>query len=155
MVGKIYMISDMVIESNSREETYEVGVQLGKKAVPGQVYCIYGDLGVGKTIISQGVAAGLGIKDVVNSPTFTIVKEYDEGRLPLYHFDVYRIGDVDEMDEIGYNEMVYGDGISLIEWANLIEEILPDDHTRIVIEKDLDKGLDYRRITIEERHADR
>lgn len=155
MVGKIYMISDMVIESNSREETYEVGVQLGKKAVPGQVYCIYGDLGVGKTIISQGVAAGLGIKDVVNSPTFTIVKEYDEGRLPLYHFDVYRIGDVDEMDEIGYNEMVYGDGVSLIEWANLIEEILPDDHTRIVIEKDLDKGLDYRRITIEERHADR
>ena len=115
-------------------------------------YCIYGDLGVGKTIISQGVAAGLGITEVVNSPTFTIVKEYDEGRLPLYHFDVYRIGDVDEMDEIGYNEMVYGDGVCLIEWANLIEEILPDTYTRIDIEKDLSKGLDYRRITIEERH---
>ena len=113
---------------------------------------IYGDLGVGKTIISQGVAAGLGITEVVNSPTFTIVKEYDEGRLPLYHFDVYRIGDVDEMDEIGYNEMVYGDGVCLIEWANLIEEILPDTYTRIDIEKDLSKGLDYRRITIEERH---
>ena len=97
----------MVIESNSKEETYNAGVQLGQNAVPGQVYCIYGDLGVGKTIISQGVAAGLGITEVVNSPTFTIVKEYDEGRLPLYHFDVYRIGDVDEMDEIGYNEMVY------------------------------------------------
>ena len=127
-------------------------MQLGQNAAPGQVYCIYGDLGVGKTIISQGVAAGLGITEVVNSPTFTIVKEYDEGRLPLYHFDVYRIGDVDEMDEIGYNEMVYGDGVCLIEWANLIEEILPGTYTRIDIEKDLSKGLDYRRITIEERH---
>ena len=127
-------------------------MQLGQNAAPGQVYCIYGDLGVGKTIISQGVAAGLGITEVVNSPTFTIVKEYDEGRLPLYHFDVYRIGDVDEMDEIGYNEMVYGDGVCLIEWANLIEEILPGTYTRINIEKDLSKGLDYRRITIEERH---
>ena len=127
-------------------------MRLGQNAAPGQVYCIYGDLGVGKTIISQGVAAGLGITEVVNSPTFTIVKEYDEGRLPLYHFDVYRIGDVDEMDEIGYNEMVYGDGVCLIEWANLIEEILPDTYTRIDIEKDLSKGLDYRRITIEERH---
>lgn len=142
----------MVIESNSKEETYNAGVQLGQNAAPGQVYCIYGDLGVGKTIISQGVAAGLGITEVVNSPTFTIVKEYDEGRLPLYHFDVYRIGDVDEMDEIGYNEMVYGDGVCLIEWANLIEEILPGIYTRINIEKDLSKGLDYRRITIEERH---
>ena len=119
------------------------------------MYCIYGDLGVGKTIISQGVATGLGITEVVNSPTFTIVKEYDEGRLPLYHFDVYRIGDVDEMDEVGYNEMIYGEGVCLIEWANLIEEILPDDYTRIDIEKDLNKGLDYRRITIEERHAHR
>ena len=134
------------------KETYNAGVQLGQNAAPGQVYCIYGDLGVGKTIISQGVAAGLGITEVVNSPTFTIVKEYDEGRLPLYHFDVYRIGDVDEMDEIGYNEMVYGDGVCLIEWANLIEEILPGTYTRINIEKDLSKGLDYRRITIEERH---
>lgn len=148
-------IEEVVIDSNSREETYNVGVQLGRDAVPGQVYCIYGDLGVGKTIISQGVAAGLGITEVVNSPTFTIVKEYDEGRLPLYHFDVYRIGDVDEMDEIGYNEMVYGEGVCLIEWANLIEEILPDDYTRIDIEKDLEKGVDYRRITIEERHAHR
>lgn len=83
------------------------------------------------------------------------MKEYDEGRLPLYHFDVYRIGDVDEMDEVGYNEMIYGEGVCLIEWANLIEEILPDDYTRIDIEKDLNKGLDYRRITIEERHAHR
>ena len=138
----------MVIESNSREETYKVGIQLGKDAVPGQVYCIYGDLGVGKTIISQGVAAGLGITEVVNSPTFTIVKEYDEGRLPLYHFDVYRIGDIEEMEEIGYDDYFFGEGICLIEWAELIEEILPEDRISITIEKDLSKGFDYRRITI-------
>lgn len=107
-------------------------------------------LGVGKTIFSQGFAKGLGVDDIVNSPTFTIVKEYDNGRLPLYHFDVYRIGDVDEMEEIGYNEMVYGDGVCLIEWANLIEEILPDHYQKITIEKDLEKGTDYRKITIEE-----
>ena len=145
----------MIIESNSREETYKVGIQLGKDAVSGQVYCIYGDLGVGKTIISQGVAEGLGIDEPVNRPTSTIVQQYEEGRLPLYHFDVYRIGDISEMDEVGYNEMIYGEGVCLIEWANLIEEILPDDYTRIDIEKDLNKGLDYRRITIEERHAHR
>ena len=143
----------MIIESNSREETYKVGIQLGKDAVSGQVYCIYGDLGVGKTIISQGVAAGLGITEVVNSPTFTIVKEYDEGRLPLYHFDVYRIGDVEEMDEIGYEDYFYGDGVCLIEWANLIEEILPEKYTEIRIEKDLEKGFDYRKITVTEVEA--
>ena len=121
-----------------------------EQAVPGQVFCFFGDLGVGKTIFSQGFAKGLGVDDIVNSPTFTIVKEYDNGRLPLYHFDVYRIGDVDEMEEIGYNEMVYGDGVCLIEWANLIEEILPDHYQKITIEKDLEKGTDYRKITIEE-----
>lgn len=138
----------MIIETNSREETYSAGVKLGEMAQAGQVYCIYGDLGVGKTILSQGIASGLGITEVVNSPTFTIVKQYDGGRLTLYHFDVYRIGDVDEMDEIGYNEMVYGDGVCLIEWANLIEDILPESYTRIDIDKDLQKGVDYRKITI-------
>lgn len=140
----------IVKESNSREDTYGIGQELGEQAVPGQVFCFFGDLGVGKTIFSQGFAKGLGVDDIVNSPTFTIVKEYDDGRLPLYHFDVYRIGDVDEMEEIGYNEMVYGDGVCLIEWANLIEEILPDHYQKITIEKDLEKGLDYRKITIEE-----
>ena len=110
----------IVKESNSREDTYRIGRELSEQAVPGQVFCFFGDLGVGKTIFSQGFAKGLGVDDIVNSPTFTIVKEYDNGRLPLYHFDVYRIGDVDEMEEIGYNEMVYGDGVCLIEWANLI-----------------------------------
>ena len=140
----------IIKESNSREDTYRIGQELGEQAVPGQVFCFFGDLGVGKTIFSQGFATGLGVNDIVNSPTFTIVKEYDDGRLPLYHFDVYRIGDVDEMEEIGYNEMVYGDGVCLIEWANLIEEILPDHYQKITIEKDLEKGLDYRKITIEE-----
>lgn len=140
----------IVKESNSREDTYRIGQELGEQAVPGQVFCFFGDLGVGKTIFSQGFAKGLGVDDIVNSPTFTIVKEYDDGRLPLYHFDVYRIGDVDEMEEIGYDEMVYGNGVCLIEWANLIEEILPEHYQKITIEKDLEKGADYRKITIEE-----
>lgn len=140
----------MIVESYSKEDTFNVGVRIGKEAKPGQVCCIYGDLGVGKTVISQGVAAGLGVDDIVNSPTFTIVKEYASGRLPLYHFDVYRIGDVEEMEEIGYHDMIYGDGICLIEWANLIEEILPARYTRITIEKDIQKGLEYRRIILEE-----
>lgn len=140
----------IVKESNSREDTYRIGRELGEQAAAGQVFCFFGDLGVGKTIFSQGFAKGLGVDDIVNSPTFTIVKEYDDGRLPLYHFDVYRIGDVDEMEEIGYDEMVYGNGVCLIEWANLIEEILPEHYQKITIEKDLEKGVDYRKITIEE-----
>lgn len=140
----------IVKESNSREDTYRIGRELGEQTAPGQVFCFFGDLGVGKTIFSQGFAKGLGVDDIVNSPTFTIVKEYDDGRLPLYHFDVYRIGDVDEMEEIGYDEMVYGNGVCLIEWANLIEEILPEHYQKITIEKDLEKGVDYRKITIEE-----
>lgn len=139
----------MVKESFCKEDTYNIGMLLGKNAQAGQTFCIYGDLGVGKTIISQGFAKGLGIDDVVNSPTFTIVKEYDSGRLPMYHFDVYRIGDIDEMEEIGFNDMIYGEGVCLIEWADLIEELLPEHYTKIQIEKNLEKGTDYRRIMIE------
>ena len=140
-----------VIESYSPQETFAVGEKLGREASPGQVYTLIGDLGVGKTVFTQGVAAGLGIKEPVNSPTFTIVQVYEEGRLSFYHFDVYRIGDVEEMEEIGYEDYFYGDGICLIEWANLIEEILPEKYTQITIEKDLTKGFDYRRITLEEK----
>lgn len=143
------MVEDMVIETNSPEETKEVGFKIGQEAEPGAVYALLGDLGVGKTIFTKGVAAGLGITEPINSPTFTIVQEYEEGRLPFYHFDVYRIGDVEEMDEIGFDDYVYGDGMCLIEWANLIEEILPENTKTITIEKDLEKGFDYRRITIE------
>ncbi len=140
----------MVIETYNAEETYALGEKLGMEATEGKVYTLLGDLGVGKTVFTQGMAKGLGIEGPVSSPTFTIVQEYDEGRLPFYHFDVYRIGDVEEMDEIGFEDYVYGEGVSLIEWANLIEEILPEHYTQITIEKDLEKGFDYRRITIEE-----
>jgi tRNA threonylcarbamoyladenosine biosynthesis protein TsaE len=141
-----------IIETFSAEETYIFGEKIGKQAQPGQVYTLVGDLGVGKTVFTQGVAAGLGIEEPVNSPTFTILQIYEEGRLPFYHFDVYRIGDVEEMDEIGYEDCFYGDGVCLIEWANLIEEILPEHYTQITIEKDLSKGFDYRRITLEDRN---
>ena len=140
----------MIKESFCPEETYALGKSLGESAKPGDVICLNGDLGVGKTVFPQGFAAGLGITEPVNSPTFTIVQQYDDGRLPLYHFDVYRIGDVSEMDEVGYEDFFYGDGVCLIEWSNLIEEILPDHMTSVTIEKDLQKGFDYRKITVEE-----
>ena len=139
----------MVIETRSPEETFETGRKLGEKAVPGQVFTLMGDLGVGKTVFTQGLARGLGIQEPVSSPTFTIVQVYEEGRLPFYHFDVYRIGDVEEMDEVGYDDYIMGDGVSLIEWADLIEEILPEKRTEVRIEKDLEQGFDYRKITIE------
>lgn len=138
----------MVIYSNSEEETRSLGRQLGEKALPGQVYTLIGDLGVGKTVFTQGFAEGLGVDESVNSPTFTIVQEYVDGRMPFYHFDVYRIGDPDEMFEVGFEDYVYGEGVSLIEWANLIEEIIPEDAISICIEKDIEKGFDYRKITI-------
>lgn len=141
----------MIVETRSAEETFNLGVEIGKKAVKGQVFTLVGDLGVGKTVFTQGLAKGLDIMESISSPTFTIVQVYDEGRLPFYHFDVYRIGDISEMDEIGYEDYVYGEGVSLIEWANLIEEILPENRTSIMIEKDLEQGFDYRKITIEER----
>ena len=138
-----------ILETNSSEETFEFGKRIGESAAPGSVYTLIGDLGVGKTVLTQGVAAGLGIEGPVNSPTFTILQVYDEGRIPFYHFDVYRIGDVSEMDEIGYEDYFYGQGLCFIEWANLIEEILPEKYMEIRIEKDLKKGTDYRRITLD------
>ena len=141
----------MIIETRSAEETYQLGFEIGQKAQAGQVYTLVGDLGVGKTVFTQGLAKGLEIEEAINSPTFTIVQVYEDGRLPFYHFDVYRIGDICEMDEIGYEDYIYGEGVTLIEWANLIEEILPTKRTEIVIEKDLEQGFDYRKITIEER----
>lgn len=141
----------MIIETFSANETFELGKKLGEKANPGDIYTLIGDLGVGKTVFTQGVAEGLAITEPITSPTFTIVQVYEEGRLPFYHFDVYRIGDVSEMDEIGYEDYFYGDGVCFIEWANLITEILPDNYQQIIIEKDLKKGFDYRKITIEDR----
>ena len=138
------------MESFNSEDTFRAGFVLGQQSGPGDVYCLEGDLGVGKTVFTQGFAKGLGIEEPVQSPTFTIVQEYEEGRLPFYHFDVYRIGDVEEMDEIGYEDYIYGQGVSLIEWANLIREILPEHYTKITISKNLERGFDYREIKIEE-----
>ena len=138
----------MVIETRSPEETFQFGEKMGREAKPGQIYTLNGDLGTGKTVFTQGFAAGLGITEPVNSPTFTIVQIYEEGRMPFYHFDVYRIGDVEEMDEIGYEDCFYGEGVCLIEWAELIEEILPEHVIAVTIEKDLEQGFDYRKITL-------
>lgn len=137
-----------IIESFSPEETLELGRKMGREAKPGDVYTLIGDLGVGKTVFTQGIAEGLEIDESICSPTFTIVQVYEDGRMPFYHFDVYRIGDIEEMDEIGYEDYFYGDGLCMIEWANLIEEILPPTYKEITIEKDLEKGFDYRKITI-------
>lgn len=139
----------MMIESKCEKDTFELGREIGRKAEPGDVYTLVGDLGVGKTVFTKGLAAGLEISEPVSSPTFTIVQIYEEGRLPFYHFDVYRIGDVEEMEEIGFEDYIYGKGVSLIEWANLIKDILPERYTQIRIEKDLEKGFDYRKITID------
>ena len=140
-------------ETLSPEETLELGRKLAREARPGDVYTLVGDLGVGKTVFTQGIADGLGITEPVSSPTFTIVQVYEEGRMPFYHFDVYRIGDIEEMDEIGYEDYFYGEGLCMIEWANLIEEILPDKRYDVTIEKDLEKGFDYRKITIKEHEG--
>ena len=140
----------MIKETFSPEETFAFGKWIGEKALPGQVYTLVGDLGVGKTVFTQGVAEGLGITEPVNSPTFTIIQEYESGRISFYHFDVYRISDPEEMYEIGFEEYIEGEGVCFIEWANLIEELLPAQYTEIHIDKDLSKGFDYRLITVEE-----
>ena len=140
----------MRYETRCAQETFALGEKLGKTARPGQVYALSGGLGVGKTVFTQGLAAGLGIQGPVCSPTFTILQVYEEGRLPFYHFDVYRIGDVEGMDEIGYEDCFYGQGVCLVEWADLIREILPAQTIRVEIEKDLEReDYDYRSITIE------
>ena len=146
-------MKETVYETFSAAETHVLGKKIVETAKPGDVYTLVGDLGVGKTVFTQGIADGLGITEPVSSPTFTIVQVYEEGRMPFYHFDVYRIGDIEEMDEIGYEDYFYGEGLCMIEWANLIEEILPDKRYDVTIEKDLEKGFDYRKITIKE-HED-
>ena len=138
-------MTEKIYETYSPEETHALGKRLGAEAKPGDVYTLVGDLGVGKIVFTQGIAEGLGITEPV----------YEEGRMPFYHFDVYRIGDIEEMDEIGYEDYFYGDGLCMIEWANLIEEILPERRSEVTIEKDLEMGFDYRRITIREHQEDR
>lgn len=136
------------LESFTSDDTFKLGEMIGKAANAGLVITLTGDLGVGKTVFAKGIASGLNIQEDISSPTFTIVQVYDDGRLPLYHFDVYRIEDEDEMYEVGYEDYFYGDGVSLIEWADQIRDLIPSNHLRVVIEKNLDKGFDYRRISI-------
>ena len=142
------MTETLKLESFSREDTFNFAKELGEKAEAGQVFCLIGDLGVGKTVFAQGFGAGVGIEEPMSSPTFTIMQEYTEGRIPLYHYDVYRTSDVDELEETGFYEYVGGDGVALIEWADMIEEVIPKDATWIKIEKDVEKGFDYRLITV-------
>ena len=141
----------MFYETNSAEETFEIARKFGENAKPGDVYTLDGDLGVGKTVFAKGFASGLVVRDVVSSPTFTIVNIYEGGRLGFYHFDVYRIADSEEMFEIGFDDYIYGDGVSLIEWASLIDDILPEKRCDIRIEKNPEKGLDFRRITVDKK----
>ena len=141
-----------VFESRSPEETFRLGMEMGRRASSGDIVCLNGDLGAGKTVFTKGFGAGLGVTDEIVSPTFTILKIYGSGRLPLYHFDVYRIGDPDEMDEIGYEEYFFGDGVTLIEWPALIAELIPSGAARVLIERDPEKGDDYRRVTVTEYH---
>ena len=143
------MENKQILDSLSEKETFAIAKQLAENAQAGEIYCLSGDLGVGKTVFTQGLADGLAITEPISSPTFTIIQVYEEGRMPFYHFDVYRIGDIEEMEEIGYDDYFFGEGICLIEWANLIEEILPSNIIAITIEKDLEKGFDYRKITVE------
>ena len=140
----------MIRETYSSEETFELGESLAREAVPGQIYTLTGDLGTGKTVFAQGFAKGLGVNGYVNSPTFTILQVYEDGRLPLYHFDVYRIEEPEEMEEIGYGDYFFGEGVTLIEWADIIGELIPEDAIRIEISKDLSRGTDYRWISIKE-----
>ena len=140
----------MEIETYSQEETMDFAKKMAEKLEAGSIVCLDGDLGVGKTVFAKGFALGLGITEPITSPTFTIVQIYEEGKMPLYHFDVYRISDIDEMDEIGYEDYFFGEGVCLIEWASRIEELLPESAVHIKIEKDLAKGFEYRRVVVEE-----
>lgn len=148
ILSKLIREGSIIAETYSPEETFMLGKMLGERSTAGTVYTLTGDLGVGKTVFTQGFAEGLGIGEPVNSPTFTILQTYEDGRLPFYHFDVYRIQDVEEMDEIGYEDCFYGEGVCLVEWGNLIQEILPENSICVTIEKDLERGFDDRRILV-------
>lgn len=137
----------MDFESFTEQETFDIAYKIANEAKAGDIYCLIGDLGVGKTIFSKGFAKGLGIEEHITSPTFTIVQEY-EGKMPLYHFDIYRIEDIEELELIGYEDYFFGNGVCLVEWANNVEEAIPKEAKWIYIDKDLEKGFDYRKITI-------
>ncbi len=143
-------ILEKIIETQDAEETFQLGKDLGQQAKAGQIFCLDGELGVGKTVFTKGFAQGLGISEPVTSPTFTIIQEYQEGRLPLYHFDVYRLSDASELEALGYEEYFFGSGVTLVEWGGLVRELLPPETVFVTIEKNLEKGTGYRKITVKE-----
>lgn len=138
----------MVYETFSRDDTFELGRKIGSVVKPGDIICLDGNLGVGKTVFAQGVAAGLLIDEDICSPTFTLIQEYTTGRIPLYHFDVYRISGPWDMEDIGYEDYFYGEGVCLVEWGSMIKNLFPPDTVFITIEKNPEKGFDYRKITV-------
>ncbi len=143
-------MEQVTYSSYSPEDTLKIAYDMALKITPGTIICLNGDLGVGKTVFTKGFASGLGIKEHVVSPTFTIMQSYTDGKMPLYHFDVYRIDDISEMDEIGYEDCFFGDGVTLVEWSEKIKELIPDSAISVTIKKDLEKGFDYRDIEIKE-----
>lgn len=138
-----------ILESYSEENTYEIGKQMAANSKPGDIFALSGDLGVGKTVFAKGFAEGLGIKENISSPTFTFVLVYESGRMPLYHFDMYRIADPEELEEIGYEDYFFGEGVCLVEWPSRVEELLPENTVKVTIEKDLSKDFSYRKIVVE------
>ena len=134
----------MEVTTTQAKETGTLGERLGQLLEPGDLIALEGDLGAGKTVFVQGLARGLGVTDLVNSPTYVIIQTYD-GRLPLFHFDVYRLGSGDELEELGYEEFFYGSGVTVVEWAQLIESYLPSHHLTIKIT--LGPGENDRAIT--------
>lgn len=142
-----------IIETRTSEETFQLGKRLGETAQRGDIYALVGDLGVGKTVFSKGFAEGLAIDEVISSPTFTLINEYQGGRLPLYHFDIYRIEEAEELDAIGFQDYIYGDGVCLVEWANRTPEIFPEHTVWIKIEKDYMQE-DYRKVSVDQQPAE-
>lgn len=134
--------------SNEMKDTISLGKKLGEILKSGDIICLLGDLGTGKTHFVKGIAEGLDIVDNITSPTFSIVNEYHSGRLNLYHFDVYRVNDPDEIEAIGFDEYIFSDAVSIIEWSNYIEELIPEEHIEINIEKDISQGINFRKISI-------
>ncbi len=138
----------MIIKINDLQETLNIGKKLGSLAKEGDIFCLEGEVGAGKTHLTKGIALGLGINDNITSPTFTIVNEYDTGRLKLNHFDVYRVNDPDEIYAIGFDEYIFSKGVTVIEWSDYIEELIPEEAVHITIKKVPTKGESYREIII-------
>ena len=133
-------VEPRTVKLNSEADTRMLGLEIANALEPGDVVALIGDLGTGKTALTKYIAEGLGVKEEISSPTFTIIKEYRSGRIPLYHFDVYRLGSGEELLDIGAEEMLDGDGACVIEWADIVADVLPEDALAIQIEYGENEG---------------